>query len=355
MVVLKTIAGYYASRRAMAVIIALAIAFGVTSILVYIAGYNPAEVYWRLFDGGFGSLRRTGLTLNMTAPLLLCALGLILAFRCGVWNIGAEGQLYMGAVGALAAGLFLPAVPGPLHLLLVAVVSFIFGGIWGAIPGILKVKYKANEIITSLLMVFIAQLFVTYLIQFPWRAPPEVAAGFPVTEKIAATAMFPKILPPTALHAGIIMAVGLAVVVWFILQKSTYGYRVKAVGINPDTALYGGIQVGKTIITSMILSGGLAGLAGMAQVSGVFHLLTDRISPGYGFLAILVTFLGRLHPFGSILVALLLGALLSGSHFAQMEIGIDPSVVHVLVAVIMLSLISLPFIERRLAQPIKHS
>ncbi|MAF85266.1 MAG: sugar ABC transporter permease [Dehalococcoidales bacterium] len=355
MVTLKTIAGYYASRRAISVIIALALAFGVTSILIVISGYNPGEVYWRLFDGGFGSLRRLSLTLNMTTPLLLCSLGLILAFRCGVWNIGAEGQLYMGAVGALAAGLFLPSIPKPLHLLVVAIASFIFGGIWGAIPGILKVKYKANEIITSLLMVFVAQLFVTYLTQFPWRAPQEVAAGFPVTEKVAATAMLPKILPPTALHAGLIIALGLTVVVWFVLQRSAYGYRVKAVGINPDTARYGGIPVGKIKITSMILSGGLAGLAGMAQVSGIFHLLTDRISPGYGFLAILVTFLGGLNPFGSIFVALFLGALLSGSHFAQSDIGIDPSVVHVLVAVIMLSLILLPFIEKRLSQPFKHS
>jgi simple sugar transport system permease protein len=322
-----------------------ALAFGITSILIYISGFSPLEIYWGIFEGGFGSLGGIGLTLNRATPLLLCSLGLVLAFRCGVWNIGAEGQLYMGAVGALLAGLFLPSMPQPLHLLLIAIASFTFGGIWGAIPGILKVKYKTNEIITSLLMVFIAFWFVAYLVRFPLYSPE---AFNPVTAFIPSTARLPTILPGTTSHAGIIIALGLSVVVWFILQKSVFGYRIKATGANPDTALYGGIPVGKTIITSMILSGGLAGLAGMAQVSGVYYILADNLSANYGFLAIAVAFIGRLNPFGAVLVAIFFGGLLTGGYFIQIRLGIDVTIVHVLVALIMLSLVVEPFIEKRL-------
>ncbi|GAG06602.1 unnamed protein product, partial [marine sediment metagenome] len=185
------------------------------------------EVYWGLFDGGFGSVVRIGLTLNEATPLLFCALGLILAFRCGVWNIGAEGQLYMGAVGAALVGLFVTGIPKPLVLLLAVIASFVFGAIWGAVPGILKVKYKTNEIITSLLMVFVAKHFITYLVLWPLK--PAIPGSL-VTERISATARLPIILPETASHVGILIALGLAVIVGFILQKSTFGYRIKAVG-----------------------------------------------------------------------------------------------------------------------------
>lgn len=344
---LSTGPGYYLYRL-IPLIIVFALAFGVTSILIYISGYSPPEVFWGLFTGGFGSLRRIGQSLNQTAPLLLCALGLILVFRCGVWNIGAEGQLYMGAVGAIGAGLFLPSMPGPLHLLLMAIASFIFGGIWGAIPGILKVKYKTNEIITSLLMVFIATWFASYLIRFPWKS--TTAVGYPVSGLIPPTSKLPVLPGGFDSHVGILIALGLAVVVWFILQKTVFGYRIKATGVNPDTALYGGIPVGKIIIASFFLSGGLAGLAGMVQVTGVFSVLSDDISVNYGFLAILVAFIGRLHPFGAVLVAIFLGGLLAGSHYLQASIGLDVTVVHVLVAVIMLALVLEPFIEKRLSR-----
>jgi simple sugar transport system permease protein len=326
-------------------IIVFALALGITSVLIYISGFSPLEVYWGLLDGGFGSLHRIGLTLNETTPILLAGLGLILMFKGGVWNIGAEGQLYMGAVGAVVAGLFLTGIPGPLHLLLVAIASFIFGGIWGVIPAILKIKYKTNEIITSLMTVFIAWWFLVYAVRFPLHSP---TAFIPVSDKIPFTARLPIILPGTPAHAGILIALGLAAVVWFILQKSTFGYRIKAIGINPDTAFYGGIPVGKVMITSGILGGGLAGLAGMAQVSGIHYLLADYLSANYGWLAILVVFIGRLEPFRTVLVAILLGGLLSGSHSVQMSLGIDVTVVHILVALIMLSLVLEPVIEKRL-------
>ncbi len=335
--------GYYLSK-VIPLLIVFAVAFGITSILVAISGFNPGEVFLGLFSGGFGSLHRLGQALNQATPLLFCALGLLLVFRAGIWNLGAEGQLYMGAVGALIAGYFVPSIPGPLQILLMVIFAFIFGAVWGAIPGYLRARFNTNEIITSLLMVFIAVWFVSYLIKFPWRS--TTAAGFPVSEQIWPTAWLP-ILPGTGAHAGFIIALVLAVVVWFILQKSTYGYHIKAVGVNPDTALYGGIPVRKIVVTSMILSGGLSGIAGMAQVSGIFHVLADNISVSYGFLAIVVAFVGRLHPLGAVIMAIFLGGLLSGSHYVQSSLGLDVTVVHVLVAVIMLALVLLPFLEQR--------
>ena len=328
-----------------------AIAFGVTSILIAISGFSPLEVYAGLFKGGFGSLAGIGQTLNRATPLLLCSLGLILVFKAGMWNIGAEGQLYMGAVGATLAGLFLPSMPRALHLLLVAIASFIFGAAWGAIPGILRARFKINEIITSLLMVFIAMWFVAYLVRWPLYTPE---AFNPVSEFIPSTARLP-ILPGLGAHAGILIALVLSAVVWFILQKSTLGYRIKAVGVNPDTALYGGIPVGKIIVTSFILSGGLAGLAGMAQISGVHYMLADLISANYGFLGIAVAFIGRLNPIGAVIMSIFLGGLLTGGYFIQINLGIDVTVIHVLVALIMLALVLEPFIEQRLERLLLHT
>ncbi|MBA7699517.1 hypothetical protein ES703_108214 [subsurface metagenome] len=251
----------------------------------------------------------------------------------------------MGAVGALIAGYYVPSMPGPLQLLLMGILAFIFGGLWGAVPGYLRARFNTNEIITSLLMVFIASWFVSYLIRFPWRS--TTSAGYPVSEIIRNYAWLPT-LPGIGAHAGIIIALVLAVVVWFIVQKSAYGYRIKATGVNPDTASYGGIPVRKIIVSSMILSGGLAGLAGMAQVSGVFHVVSENISVSYGFLGIVVAFVGRLHPLGAVITAIFLGGLLTGSHYVQASLGIDVTVVHVLVATIMLALVIQPFIEQRL-------
>ena len=227
-----------------------AIAFGVTSILIIISGFNPGDVFGGLFSGGFGSAYRFGQTLNQATPLLFCALGLLLVFKAGIWNIGAEGQLYIGAVGALIAGYFVPSIPGPLQIILMVIFAFVFGALWGAIPGYLRARFNTNEIIISLLLVFVAMWFVSYLVKFPWRS--TTSAGFPVSETIWPTSWLP-ILPGVGAHAGIIIALVLAAVVWFILQRSTYGYHIKAVGVNPDTARYGGIPVRKvSSITELI-------------------------------------------------------------------------------------------------------
>ncbi|MFC2024177.1 ABC transporter permease [Chloroflexota bacterium] len=319
-----------------------------TAIIISASGYNAGEVYVGLLKGGFGSLNNMGLTLNQATPLLFCSLGLIFAFRCGVWNIGAEGQLYMGALGAFLVGYYVTGVPKPVHLFLVVVSSFVFGGAWGVIPGVLKVKFKVNEMVTSLLLSFIAWWIIAYLVKFPLRV--EELYIWTVSNEIAPTARLPLLMSGVSAHAGILIAIGLSVAVWFIMQKTVLGYEIKAVGVNPNAAAYGGIAVGKTTIIAMILSGGLCGLAGMAQVSGIHYVLADYLSSHYGFLAIMTTFIAELNPYIAVIVCIFFGGLLSGSHFVQMKVGIDGTIVQVLLVVMMLFLMAVPLIQRRLSR-----
>ena len=331
--------------RILPLVIVFALAFGIVSIIIALSGFNPLSVFWGLLRGGFGRLSSIGQTIDQVTPILLCSLGLIVAFKAGIWNIGAEGQLYIGAIGALLGGYYVPSIPGPLQLLLMAILSFIFGAIWAAIPGYLRARFNTNEVIVSLLMVFIANWLISYLVRFPFRS--SSATGYPVSETIWETSRLP-LLPGIGSHAGILLAVVLTAVVWILLKKSVYGYRIKAVGVNIEAALYGGIPVSKIIISSMILSGGLAGLAGMVQLSGIYHVLGEHISVNYGFLGIVVVNAGRLHPLGVVLMSIFLGGILSGSHYVQASLGLDVSIVHLLVAIIMIALVLLPFIEERL-------
>ncbi|MBM3710214.1 MAG: ABC transporter permease [Actinobacteria bacterium] len=339
--------------RAVSLFIAFLIAFALTSIMVYISGYNVFKVFWISIVGGFGSPEKLSLSLNEASPLLFCTLAYVFAFKSGIWNIGAEGQLFLGALGSAIAGIFIKGIPKPLHLIIVIAAGFLFGAIWGAIPGILKARFKTNEIITSLLMNFIGIWFVSYMIRFPLEDPDSFIA---VTKKIQNTARLPVLIPGSSLHSGIILGIILAAVAWFIFQKTVLGYRLKAMGVNPLTAKFGGIAVDKLIITTMLISGGLAGLAGTAQVTGVHFLLAEFISPAhYGFFAIPLVFITRLNPFAAIVASIFFGGLLVGSKVVQMSLGIDPNVITIFVSLIMIALMLEQFIERGLSRLFKKT
>ena len=333
-------------RKLTTFIIIFGIAGGITSIPILVSGFNPLKVYYTLLYGGFGSVASIVRTLNKAAPLLFCSLGILIAFRCGVWNIGAEGQLYMGALGATLVGLFVRGIPLPLHLFLIFLASFVGGGLWAGIAGFLRVRYLVNEIIVTLLMNFIAFWIIFYMVRFPLR--PDSAFN-PVTAPIAETARLPILLPATSLHAGILIALIFSFVIWFGLQRTVLGYRIKATGSNPKAALYGGISIHKTVMISMCLSGGMAGLAGMSEVAGVQYLLSENISFNYGYLAIPVALLGRLHPLGAILASLFLGGLLTGGRFIQVALGVPSTLVYVLVAVFILAFLLEPYLDNRLS------
>jgi ABC-type uncharacterized transport system permease subunit len=318
-----------------------------TSIPLMISGFGPLNVFYSLLIGGFGSIPALARTLIKTTPILFCGLGLLVAFRCGVWNIGAEGQLYIGALGATVAGLFLGSMPSALHIIVVCLAGFAGGALWAGIAGFLRVRYGANEMIVTLLMNFIAFWIISYMVRFPLR--PELAFN-PVTAMISESARLPIMLPGTSLHIGILIAIFAGIIIWFILGRTVLGYRIRAVGSNSSASAYGGISVKFTILVAMLLSGGLAGLAGMNEVCGVHYLLSENISFSYGYLGIPAALIGRLNPIGTIISSLFIGSLFTGGRFIQTVLGIPYTIVYMIVAVFILAILVKDPIERGLSR-----
>ncbi len=314
----------------------LALLFG--AVVLVLAGANPWQTYKAMLEGAFGTPQQwqAGEFYNFTetlvkaTPLMLTGLGVSIAFRMLFWNIGAEGQLVMGGFAAGAVALWLPpALPGlPTWIWLpVMVVAGIIGGaLWGMIPAVLKAYLRVNEIITTLMLNYIAILWVQYLYYGPWKDPQGF--GFP------GTAQFPKFtwLPRLAgrVHLGLVFAIVAAIFIWLVLDRTRWGYEIRLIGENPRAARYAGISITRNILLVMLLSGGLAGLAGMAEVAGISHRLQQGLAVGYGFTAIIVAWLGRLNPWGVILVAILLAALLVGGDQIQIVMGLPASVALVL-------------------------
>jgi len=328
--------------------------FSIASVLIslplLVSGFNPIDVYKGLLYGGFGSIQALSRSLMRTATLLFCGLGVLVAYRAGVWNIGAEGQLYMGAVGVALVGLFIQGIPTPIHLVLVVCGGLVGGGLWAGIAGLLKVRFRANEIIVTLLMNFIAYWIVYYLVRFVLKARSTLN---PVTEPIATTARLPVIIEGTSLHAGILIALGFSAVVWILLSRTVFGYRNKAVGSNPEAALYGGISANKVVIVSMLLSGGIAGLAGMCEVAGFHYRLADNISMNYGYYGIPIAIIGKLHPVGVVLGSLFLGGLLTGSRYVQVALGVPSPIVFMIMSIFIIVVILEEYIKKALVSVLR--
>jgi ABC-type uncharacterized transport system permease subunit len=292
--------------------ILMALLFGWVFLWFY--GINPAETYLRMWQGAFGDSYALSETLVKAIPLMLLGLGLSLAFRMKLWNIGAEGQLYMGAFAASGIALSFSHLPALILLPFMALAGFVAGGLWALIPGGLRAYWNVNETITTLMLNYVAIFWVDSLIFGPWKDPASM--GFPLSPRFAAQAYLPTI-GDTRVHIGLLIALLMAVLFYFLLQYTRWGYEVKVVGESPAAARYAGISVVKNILLVMLISGGIAGLAGMIEVTGITHRLQQGISPGYGYTAIIVAWLGGLNPFAIIIVAFLFGALLVGGFGLQ--------------------------------------
>jgi simple sugar transport system permease protein len=301
------------------VIVALIVGAG----LLAITGAHPWPIYQRMAELAFGSAFGWSDTTIKATPLILAGLGVSIAFRMRLWNIGAEGQLYLGAFMATGVALhWLPAdSPTWLMLTVMAIAGFIGGALWGMVPGILKAKLNVNEIITTLMLNYVAILWNNFFIYGPWSE-----RGFGLTPQFPRTAWMPRLtdyasalpfLRGMTAHFSIFLALILAFILWIVWQRTRWGFEVTVVGDNPRAARYAGINLTRNIILVMALSGGLAGLAGMSEVAGVVHRLQERFSPGYGFTAIIVAWLAKLHPLGIILVSYLFAGLLVGADAIQ--------------------------------------
>jgi general nucleoside transport system permease protein len=296
---------------------AITIALFIGGIIIYLAGGDPIRSYVHIAQASFGSLGVFSDTIVKATPLILVGLACTVAFRMHLWNIGAEGQFFMGALGASAVVLIpiLPKETSPwIFIPVMMIAGILAGAFWGFIPGFLKAKYNVNEIITTLMLNYIALSIVLFFVFAVWSEGGfQMSPMFPKTAWLPRLTDYAKQIPAfrgLTTHLGLLIAVGAAVVVWFILYRSRWGYEIRLIGDNPRAAQYAGINISRNIILVMMLSGGLAGLAGMSEITGVVHRLQTAISPGYGFTGIIIAWLAKLNPFAVILVSILFGALI---------------------------------------------
>lgn len=293
------------------------VAFLISGLILRLVGGDPVRVARFFFDATFGSWPAFSDTLVKATPLIMVGLACTIAFKMRLWNIGAEGQFYMGAFGASLVVL-IPMVPldSPKFVIigLMIIMGMVGGAAWGFIPGLLKGKFQVNEIITTLMLNYVAILWNNFWIFNKWSD-----AGFQMTPTFPRSAWLPRladyareyrIFSGITLHLGVVIALVATVVVWWVLARSKWGYEIKLTGDNPQAARYAGINIVRNIILVMMFSGALAGLAGMSEISGVVHRLQERISPGYGFTGIIVAWLAKLNPFAVVLVSILFGALI---------------------------------------------
>jgi general nucleoside transport system permease protein len=305
------------------------IAFALTllagAIIFALRGNDPIAALYVYFVEPLTAWWSVEQLIVKAAPLVLIATGLAVAYRANVWNIGAEGQLYAGAIlGGLVPVLF-PQWQSPLVLLLMLILGAIGGMAWGAVPAFLRNRFNANEILTSLMLVYVIQLVLDYLVRGPWRDPQGF--NFPKSITFSDWQTLPFIT--TSIHAGVIFAVIAALALAFLMSNTLKGFEVRVSGQAPRAARFAGFSEKRTVMFCFLLSGGLAGLAGITEVAGVINQLQPQVSPGYGFTAIIVAFLGRLNPIGVIFAGLLLALSYLGGESAQMSLGISDKIARV--------------------------
>ena len=310
----------------------IVVAFMVAAVFLTLAGRSAATVFGAMWSGSFGTAFGQAELILASIPLMFTSLAVAVAFRMQLWNIGGEGQFYFGAFGATAVAYAVPEWPAPLLLPAMAAGGMAGGAVWALVPGALRAYMSTNEIVPTLLLNYVAILWVDYLVHTTWRDPASL--GFPLGKPFSPGAQLPQ-LGDTAVHAGALIAVGAAVAVAVVLGRSVWGYRIKVIGANPRTAAYAGFSIPGNIVAVMLLSGALAGLGGMVEVSGVVHRIQADISPGFGYTGIIVATLARFSPAAIIPVALLFGALTVGGLELQTA-GIPSDVVLMLQGLILL-------------------
>ncbi len=307
-------------------LLSLLFALMVGGVLMAFAGISPFYAYSQMFAGTFGSVYGLSETMVKAIPLMLMGLGVGIAFRMMLWNIGAEGQYFVGALCAAFIPLFMPGVPAGLMLPLMVLAGFAGGALWGGCAGFLKAFFGTNEIITTLMMNYIGYFFLEYLVYGPWKDP--AGYKFPMTAIITPAAQLPQ-LGPTRIHYGLFIALALIGIFHVILTRTCWGYEIRVTGENA------GINIRRNIVLVMMVSGGIAGLAGMCELAGIQQRLQHGFALGYGYTAIIIAWLSRLNPLSIILVSFLFAGLLVSGDMLQMSLGMGSSIAGVLQGVIL--------------------
>jgi simple sugar transport system permease protein len=313
-------------------------------VLIALANADPIASYAALFNGAFGGPRQITETLLLACPIMIIGLGLSVAFRARVWNIGAEGQYYIGALfGGLVALFLAPYLPGPALPVVMLAAGLLGGAAWILIAAVLKIRYGVSEIISTLMLNYVAVLLIQYLARGPLQDP---AAFLPQSAEFPPDASLP-LLFGTRIHAGVVIGFVLAPLLYALLWHTPAGFRLRAVGSRPSVARYAGIRVERTTILAMVVSGALAGLAGVIQVSTYYGRLKGDISVGFGFAGILVALLGRMNPFGVVVAAILFAALTIGAEAMHVVNQLPVDLANAIQAVIVLSVLAVDSLVRR--------
>ncbi|HOH89373.1 MAG TPA: ABC transporter permease [Bacillota bacterium] len=326
-----------ASIRIGAIILALV----ASSLFILLLSLNPADVYIKMIQGAFGTAYRIKETIVKAIPLVITSLGIAIAFKMQFWNIGGEGQIAIGAFAASYFALYMNDMPMPLMLTVMILAGMLAGGLWALIPAFFKAQWGTNETIVTLMMNYIALKWVMFLQYGPWRDPKSL--GFPKIANFPQNAVLPKLL---GVHVGWVIALILVVVVYIFINHTKKGYEIAVIGESMNTARYAGINIKKTILIAIMLSGGLCGLVGMIQASAVNYTLSVEITGGVGYTAIITAWLAALSAPLILIVSILFAALLEGGSYIQTVFGIPQAAAEILQGIILFFVLGSEFFVR---------
>ena len=332
-------------------IAAILVTFLITSVFILWAKANPFIAYYNFLIAPLSNQVDALEVLVKGTPLLLTGAAVTFAFSAGYYNIGAEGQLLAGAIAAAGLGMVLGPLPLIVNIPIMLIGGFAAGMLWALIPALLKVKLAVDEVVTTLLMNTVITFFISWLLNGYWRDPISMQ---PQSSTIAPSTVFPKLVPHSRLHIGFLIALLVILVIYFVLKRTPLGLRMRAVGLGKEAAHFNGVRVGRTMLTAALISGGIAGLAGVGEVAGIHFHLIAQISPGYGYTGIIAATLGGLNPLGVGLAALFIGLIDTGAQTVSSAMGIPiylGNVVEATLLLVTLAMFILPNYRIRIAAP----
>jgi general nucleoside transport system permease protein len=333
--------------------LSVAVTIAAAAVLFACMGHEPGRALYDLFVGPLLSVQGLTELALKASPLVLIGVGLAAGFRANVWNIGAEGQLIMGAIAGGGVALALYGQEGVWILPLMCVAGVLGGMAWGAIPAFLRTRFEVNEILVSLMLTYVAGLLLSLLVLGPWKDPEGL--NFPQSRMFSEAAVLPVLVEGTRMHAGVLVSLAVALIAWVVMSRSILGFEIRAVGSAPAAARYAGFSRNRVIWLTMMAGSGLAGLAGVFEVAGPIGQLIPKLTPGYGFTAIIVAFLGRLQPLGILVAGLVMALTYIGGDNAQVDMGLPNAAVGVVQAMLLFFLLASDFLVRyrvrRVARP----
>lgn len=313
---------------------AIVIALILSGIFIAFNGVNPFQAFWKVLTSAFGSSYGISETIVKSIPLIFTGLSVAVALNSKIWNIGAEGQLFFGAVVATAFVIYGPVLPKPFEMIVIIILGIIGGAAWAFIPAVLKIKFKMNEVISTLLLNYVAINIADYFLFGPWKGKDN----FPYTPEFPPSARFEK-LGFGRVHSGLLLALLLVVLLFIIIYYTKIGYKLRLTGSSLKAAKYAGININQTMFMVFLISGGIAGLAGVGQISGIEFKLHQHISPGYGYTGIIVAWLAKTNPFIIVIFAFFLSIILKGADSLQIAMHLPASVGMVIQSLILFSIL----------------